>query len=114
MLVLISDNGWNATYSMYYRARSTIATHTGRSVHGLFTRNIVPVVLDCLSYDGETKPPLARHKTAGRPKLKRMRNRSEVPEESQVAIMFSIWWERTQSANMPAGRSNAPSTGVKV
>ena len=59
--------------------------YTYSSVHGLFTRNIVPVVLDCLSYDGETKPPLALHKTAGRPKKKRMRNRSELLEESRVA-----------------------------
>ncbi len=55
------------------------------SVHGLFTKNIVPVVLDSLSFDGKTKPPLVLHRTAGQPKLKRIRRRSELAEESRVS-----------------------------
>jgi hypothetical protein len=62
------------------------------SVHGLFTRNIVPVVLDSLSFDGKTKPPLVLHRTAGRPKMKRIRRRSELAEESRVSC--SICGER--------------------
>jgi hypothetical protein len=55
------------------------------SVHGLFTKNNVPVVLDSLSFDGKTTPPLVLHRTAGRPKLKRIRCRSELAEESRVS-----------------------------
>jgi hypothetical protein len=56
------------------------------SVHGFFTKNIVPVVLDSLSFDGKTKPPLVLHRTAGRPKLKRIRRRSELAEESSIML----------------------------
>jgi hypothetical protein len=52
------------------------------SVHGRFTRNIVPDVLDSLSFDGKPKPPLVLHGTVGRPKLKHIRRKSELAKES--------------------------------
>ena len=73
-------------YDLQYVLQSEVDDcHLYSSVHGLFTRNIVPVVLDSLSFDGERKPPLILHRTAGRPKLKRIRRRSELAEESRVS-----------------------------
>jgi hypothetical protein len=62
------------------------------SVHGQFTINIVPVVLGSFSFDGKTQPPLFLDRTAQRRKLKRIRRRSELAEESQVS--YSIGGER--------------------
>ncbi len=68
------------------------------SVHGLFTRNIVPFVRDSLSFDDKPKPPMVLHRTAGRPKLKRIRRRCELAKESRVSC--SICGERGHNRQM--------------
>jgi SWIM zinc finger len=42
-----------------------------------FKQNIYPVSMDCLKSDGITRPPIVKKREAGRPKTKRIRNRSE-------------------------------------
>ena len=55
------------------------------TLHGLYERNIVPVVMDSIIFDGKTKPPRALHQTTGRPRVKRIRRRSELAGESPVS-----------------------------
>jgi ribosomal protein L32 len=42
-----------------------------------FKQNIYPVSMDSLTSDGVTRPPIFKKRAAGRPKTKRIRNRSE-------------------------------------
>jgi hypothetical protein len=52
---------------------------------------MVPVVVDTINYDGQSKPPPARVKRqAGRPKKKRLRKRrSELSDPSESPIVCS-------------------------
>jgi hypothetical protein len=43
------------------------------SLHNLYTPNINPVVVDAISYDRKTKPPVITQRRTGRPKVKRYR-----------------------------------------
>ena len=60
----------------------------------LSTRNVIPVVLDSLSYDGSTKPPLVLHRTSGRPQSKRIRRRSEFIDHDESPVTCSVCHER--------------------
>jgi hypothetical protein len=55
-------------------------------VQNIFKRNIYPVSLDTLAYDGETTPPVASKRSSGRPRKKRIRRRSQyaAAEDSPV------------------------------
>jgi hypothetical protein len=56
----------------------------------MFEKNILPVCMDALTYDGETSPPcLSQKKRAGRPKLKRLRRRSKFVEADESPILCS-------------------------
>ena len=62
-----------------------------RSLYHLYRKNIKPVIISTLTPDGETLPPGETNKRrAGRPKKKRMRNRSifEDPEDSPIICSF--------------------------
>ena len=50
--------------------------YTQGCVQATFKRNIYPVSLDTLAYDGETQPPQGSTRSAGRPRTKRVRRRS--------------------------------------
>ena len=50
--------------------------YTFGCVQTTFTKNIYPVSLDTVAYDGETKPPLGNKRSSGRPRTKRIRRRS--------------------------------------
>jgi len=55
-------------------------------VKQMFTSNVFPVSLEGIAYDGVTKPPEATKRQAGRPRMKRIRHRSEFlhPDESPI------------------------------
>ena len=63
-----------------------------KSLHNLYTPNIVPVVVDTISYDGKTKPPIRAKRQAGRPKVKRYRRRSELldPSQSKLHVHYVV------------------------
>ena len=50
--------------------------YTFGCVQTTFTKNIYPVSLDTVAYDGETKPSLGNKRSSGRPRTKRIRRRS--------------------------------------
>jgi hypothetical protein len=50
--------------------------YTHGCVQTTFKKNIYPVSLDTLAYDGETEPPLGNKRSSGRPRTKRIRRRS--------------------------------------
>ena len=53
----------------------------------MFKRNIFPVTLDSLSYDGVTKPPFGGRRRAGRPSTgARIRRRSKFPCDADSNI----------------------------
>jgi hypothetical protein len=60
----------------------------------LFKRNIVPVVLDSVAYDGQTKPPVVTQRMSGRPKVKRIRRRSELLNAENSPVSCSICGQR--------------------
>ena len=60
----------------------------------LYTRNVIPVVLDSILYDGSTKPPLVFHKTSGRPRSKRIRRRSEFIDNEESPVTCSVCHQR--------------------
>ena len=51
--------------------------HKFAYVKQTFKQNIYPVSMESLTSDGTTRPPIVKKRTAGRPKTKRIRNRSE-------------------------------------
>lgn len=55
-------------------------------VQKMYKNNIYPACLDSVQYDCETKPPASRGRQPGRPRVKRIRRRSEFldPEESPI------------------------------
>ena len=56
----------------------------------MFQKNIYPVCLDTLAYDGETKPPRGLQRGPGRPKKqRRIRRRSEFATDSDSNITCS-------------------------
>jgi uncharacterized protein Veg len=64
------------------------------SLHNLYTPNINPVVVDAISYDRKTKPPVITQRRTGRPKVKRYRRRSELVEPSLSKITCSQCGEK--------------------
>lgn len=63
---------------------------TYEAQNDLLTKNITPVVPDQLSKDGMSLPPKDSGKRkAGRPKTKRIRNRSKFIDPSQSSIICS-------------------------
>jgi hypothetical protein len=52
----------------------------------MFKKNIFPVSVDTLGYDGLTNPPAHSKRSAGRPRTKRIRRRSlyAAPEDSAI------------------------------
>ena len=60
--------------------------YTFVNVKNMLRKNVFPVSLDGIQYDGVTKPPLVAKRQSGRPRTKRIRNRSEfiAPEDSPI------------------------------
>ena len=63
--------------------------YTCGSLHELYSNNISPVCTDNLEHDGLTLPPQVRVRSAGRPRIKRMRRRSEYADPSESKIYCS-------------------------
>lgn len=59
--------------------------YKAKSLHGLYSKNIVPVIMDHIRFDGETEPPTILKQT-GHPckKRKRFRSRYISPQESTI------------------------------
>jgi len=77
---------WNEVDLNYVFANLVDANYTFGNVKNTFKRNVFPVSLDGIQYDGVTKPPLVAKRQSGRPKTKRIRRRSEflLAEDSPV------------------------------
>ena len=77
---------WNEVDINYVVTNLVDAKYKFGNVKNTFARNIFPVSLDAIQYDGITKPPVVNKRQPGRPKEKRIRNRSEylAPEDSPV------------------------------
>jgi hypothetical protein len=61
----------------------------------LFSKNIVPVVIDQLVMDGETCPPNNKGKwQAGRPKVRHIQNRSKYTVAEESPIICSLCQQR--------------------
>ena len=77
---------WKEVDLNYVFANLVHANYTFQNVKNTFKRNVFPVSLDGIQYDGATKPPLAPKRQSGRPKTKRIRRRSEflIAEDSPV------------------------------
>ena len=60
--------------------------YTFDSVQKMYKHNVYPACLDSVQYDRETKPPASHGRQPGRPRVKRIRRRSEFldPEESPI------------------------------
>ena len=63
--------------------------YTCGSLHELYSNNIFPVCMDNLEHDGLTLPPQVRVRSAGRPRIKRLRRRSEYADPSESKIHCS-------------------------
>ena len=77
---------WNEVDLNYVFANLVNGYYTFRNVKNTFKRNVFPVSLDGIQYDGATKPPVVAKRQSGRPKTKRIRRRSEflLAEDSPV------------------------------
>jgi hypothetical protein len=77
---------WKEVDLNYVFANLVHVNYTFQNVKNTFKRNVFPVSLDGIQYDGATKPPLAPKRQSGRPKTKRIRRRSEflLAEDSPV------------------------------
>ncbi len=77
---------WKEVDLNYIFANLVHVNYTFQNVKNTFKRNVFPVSLDGIQYDGATKPPLAPKRQSGRPKTKRIRRRSEflLAEDSPV------------------------------
>lgn len=71
----------------------------------LYTPNIVPVVTDALSFDGEALPPISK-RSAGRPKKKRIRNCSKFVDHSMSPIICTICKEPGHNKRTCAKRND--------
>ena len=63
--------------------------HKYAYVKETFKQNIYPVSMDSLTTDGTTRPPIVKKRTSGRPKTKRIRNRSEYEVGDDSPIICS-------------------------
>ena len=63
--------------------------YTHGCVQTTFKKNIYPVSLNTVTYDGETKPPLRNKRSSGRPRTKRIRRRSLYAESEESPIVRS-------------------------
>ena len=75
------------------------------NVKNTFKRNVFPVSLDGIKYDGVTKPPLVASQQSGRPRTRRMRRRSEFLAAEDSPIVCSNCGCRghnRRSCNAPA------------
>ena len=82
-----------------------------RSLQGLYRQTIMPVVLDELQYDGETKPPPVK-KSSGRPKVKRYRRRSQYIDPSESIVRCSTCGQKGHNRRT-CGRQKRPPNEVK-
>jgi hypothetical protein len=67
--------------------------YTFGNVKNTFKRNVFPVNLDGIKYDGVTKPPLVTSRQSGRPRAKRIRRRSEFLAAEDSLIV--LWLQRS-------------------
>ena len=58
-------------------------------VQSTFKKNIYPVSLDTLAYDGKTTPPVSSKRSSGRPRKKRIRRRSQYAAAEDSPILCS-------------------------
>ena len=82
-----------------------------QSLQGLYRQTIMPVVLDELQYDGETKPPPVK-KSSGRPKVKRYRRRSQYIDPSESIVRCSTCGQKGHNRRT-CGRQKRPPNEVK-
>jgi MULE transposase domain/SWIM zinc finger len=68
--------------------------YTFEFVHNSFTKNVFPVCLETIEYDGETKEPKSPRRQAGRPQKKRIRKRSKFVEVEESPVTCSICGKR--------------------
>jgi hypothetical protein len=68
--------------------------YTFEFVHNSFTKNVFPVCLETIEYDGETKEPKSPRRQAGRPPKKRIRKRSKFIEAEESPVTCSICGKR--------------------
>ena len=81
------------------------------SLHNLYTPIINPVVVDAISCDGITKPPVTTQRQTGRPKVKRFRRRSKLVEPSQSRISCSYCGDKRGQHNVRTCSSTNPTVG---
>ena len=64
--------------------------YTHGCVQAMFQKNIYPVSMDTVTYDGETNPPrVSEKRSAGRPRMKRLNPRSKYEEAEDSPIVCS-------------------------
>ena len=80
---------WKEVDFNYVLANTVDEIYTFRNVKDTLRRNVFPVSLDTIPYDGVTKPPLVEKRPAGRPCTKRIRNRSEYLAAEDSPIICS-------------------------
>ena len=80
---------WKEADFNYILANLVDAYYTYGFVKMMFKRNIYPVGLDTLAYDGETKPPVSTGRSTGRPKKKMLRRRSKFAASEDSPIICS-------------------------
>jgi hypothetical protein len=68
--------------------------YTCGSLHELYSNNIFPVCIDNLEHDKVTLPPEVRVRSAGRPRIKRVRRRSEYADPADSKVRCSVCKER--------------------
>ena len=77
---------WKEVDFNYVLTNLVDKNYTFANVKSTFKRNVFPVTLDGIKYDGVTKPPLVVARPSGRPRTRRIRRRSEflAAEDSPV------------------------------
>jgi hypothetical protein len=80
---------WKEADFNYILANLVDAYYTYGSVKMMFQKNIYPVGLDTIAYDGETKPPVSSGRSVGRPRTKMLKRRSKFPAVEDSPIRCS-------------------------
>ena len=80
---------WKETDYNYVLMNLVDQFYTYGFVKKMFKKNIYPVSLDNVAYDGLTTPPLASKVSPGRPRKKRMRQRSKFVVANHSRVLCS-------------------------
>jgi hypothetical protein len=87
--------------------------YTHGCVQATFKRNIYPVSLDTLAYDGETQPPQGTIRSAGRPRTKRVRRRNVYVASEDSPIAQTVVKQDTIRELVQQKRDNALHTNIE-